>query len=160
MSLWIFNVVFISIIYTMAKNKEKPMSFYTGRAGSWSRRQLGLIDTAIEKIENSNFIVRYFNKDSLNMLKKQKQYIKTMIEKEKGFVEYKRIQGASSPADIVKANKALERQLKAWEEIRYVSRKEENHKARKVRSDKGKTHNYKRKVLKANELKPRRLFYD
>lgn len=148
----------------MAKNKEKPMSFYTGRAGSWSRRQLGLIDTVIEKIENSNILVRYFNRDSLNMLKKQKQYIKTMIEKEKGFVEYKRIQGASSPADIVKANKALEKQLKAWEEIRYVSRKEENRmanksKKRKTRSDKGGKHNWHR-VIKASELKPRRLFYD
>lgn len=144
----------------MAKNKEKPMSFYTGRAGSWSRRQLGIIDTAIEKIENSNFIVRYFNKDSLDMLRKQKQYIKTMIEKEKWFVEYKRLQGTPNKVEIVKANKALEKQLKAWEEIKYVSKKEENHKARKTRSDKGKTHNYKRKVLKSNELKHRRLFYD
>ncbi len=148
----------------MAKNKEKPMSYYTGRAGSWSRRQLAVIDTAIEKIESSNIIVRYFNRNSLNVLKKQKQYIKTMINKEKDFVEYKRIQGASSPADIVKANKALEKQLKAWEEIRYVSRKEENRmtnksKKRKTRSDKGGKHNWHR-VIKASELKPRRLFYE
>ncbi len=143
----------------MAKKKELPMSYYTGRAGSWSRRQLCAIDTAIERIENSNFIVRYFNRDSLNILKKQKQYIKTMINKEKDFVEYKRLQGTPNQVEIVKANKALEKQLTAWEDIKYVSRKEENHKARKTRSDKGKKHNWHR-VIKASELKPRRLFYD
>ena len=143
----------------MARKKEKPMSYYTGRAGSWSRRQLGVIDTAIEKIENSNFIVRYFNRNSLNVLKWQKQYIKTMINKERDFVEYKRLQGTPNQVEIVKANKALEKQLKAWEDIKYVSRKEENHKARKVRSDKGGKHNWHR-VIKASELKPRRLFYD
>lgn len=143
----------------MAKKKEKPMSYYTGRAGSWSRRQLGVIDTAIEKIENSNFIVRYFNRDSLNILKWQKQYIKTMINKEKDFVEYKRLQGTPNQVDIVKANKALEKQLSAWEDIKYVSRKEENHKTRKTRSDKGGKHNWHR-VIKASELKPRRLFYE
>ena len=154
----------------MAKNKEKPMSYYTGRAGSWSRRQLGVIDTAIEKIENSNFIVRYFNRNSLNVLKWQKQYIKTMINKERDFVEYKRLQGTPNQVEIVKANKALEKQLTAGEDIKYVSRREENHIAnkprkRKPRSDKWKTHNYKRRntLLKAEEVinvKPRRLFYD
>ena len=145
----------------MVRKKEMPMSYYTGRAGSWSRRQLAVIDTAIEKIESSNIIVRYFNRDSLNVLKKQKQYIKTMINKEKDFVEYRRLQGAPNQVDIVKANKALEKQLEAGESIKFVSRKEENHaRQRKVRADKWKSHNWKPKVIKASEMKPRRLFYE
>jgi intein-encoded DNA endonuclease-like protein len=50
------------------------------------------VEQTIANIENSNFVVRYFNKGSLDMLKKQQQYIKVMIEKEKAFVEYRRLQ--------------------------------------------------------------------
>lgn len=135
-----------------------------GNAGSWSRRQLAKVEQTIANIENSNFVVRYFNKGSLDMLKKQQQYIKVMIEKEKAFVEYRRLQWTPNQADIVKANKALEKQLKAGEDIKYVSRKEENRIAnkpkRRTRSDKWKSHNWAPRVLKASELKPHRLFYE
>lgn len=154
----------------MARRKEKPMSYYVGRAGSWSKRQLNTLEVAIDKIENSNFLVRYFNRESLDLLKKQKQYVKVMLQKERAFVEYKKLQGTPNQVEIVKANKALEKQLTAWEDIKYVSKREENQIAnkprkRKVRADKWKTHNYKRKnaFLKAEEVinvKPRRLFYD
>lgn len=154
----------------MARRKEKPMSYYVGRAGSWSKRQLNTLEVAIDKIENSNFLVRYFNRESLDLLKKQKQYVKVMLQKERAFVEYKKLQGTPNQVEIVKANKALEKQLTAWEDIKYVSKREENQIAnkprkRKVRADKWKTHNYKRRntLLKAEEVinvKPRRLFYD
>jgi hypothetical protein len=67
--------------------------------------------------------------------------------------------------EIVKANKALEKQLTAGEDIKYVSKKEENRlantpKKRRTRSDKWKSHNWKPKVMKASEMKPRRLFYE
>lgn len=145
----------------MEKKKEFPISYYTGRAGSWTKRQLNIVDNYINKIESSNFIVRRFNKDSLSLLKQQKQYMKTMLSKEQELVALRTMTWQPTPTEIVKANKALEKQIKAGEEIKYVSKKEENHKRqRRVRSDKWKTHNYKRKVLKSSELKPRRLFYD
>ena len=154
----------------MARRKEKPMSYYVGRAGSWSKRQLNTLEVAIDKIENSNFLVRYFNRESLDLLKKQKQYVEVMLQKERAFVEYKKLQGTPNQVEIVKANKALEKQLTAGEDIKYVSKREENQIAnkprkRKVRADKWKTHNYKRRntLLKAEEVinvKPRRLFYD
>jgi hypothetical protein len=97
----------------MARRKEKPMSYYVGRAGSWSKRQLNTLEVAIDKIENSNFLVRYFNRESLDLLKKQKQYVKVMLQKERAFVEYKKLQGTPNQVEIVKANKALEKQLTA-----------------------------------------------
>lgn len=107
--------------------KKRTMEYYTSRAGSWSKRQLTMVVDTIERLESKNFLVRYFNKESLNTLKQQKRYIEAMIKKEQGFVEYKKLQGENSPSEIVKANKALEKQLKAGEDIKYVSKREENH---------------------------------
>lgn len=147
------------------KKKKDTIEGRVNKAARGSKQQLALINKAIETIESKNFIVRWFSKDSLDILKRQRNYIKQQIKREQWFVFYKANTWYPTSTEIVKANKALEKQLKAGEDIKYVSKREENRlantpKKRKTRSDKGKTHNYKKKTLKASELKPRRLFYD
>ena len=155
----------------MAKKQRKDsIEGRVNKAARGSKQQLALVNKAIETIESKNFIVRWLSKDSLDILKRQKNYIKTQIKREQWFVYYKAVNWYPTSTEIVKANKALEKQLAAGEDIKYVSRKEEYHtanrpKKRKTRSDKWKTHNYKRRntLLKAEEVmtvKPRRLFYD
>lgn len=155
----------------MAKKQRKDsIEGRVNKAARGSKQQLALVNKAIETIESKNFIVRWLSKDSLDILKRQKNYIKAQIKREQWFVYYKAVNWYPTSTEIVKANKALEKQLTAGEDIKYVSRREENHmanraKKRKPRSDKWKSHNYKRRntLLKANEVitnNPRSLFYN
>lgn len=147
------------------KQRKDTIEGRVNKAARGSKQQLALINKAIDTIESKNFIVRWLSKDSLDILKKQKAYIKTQIKREQWFVYYKATNWYPTSTEIVKANKALEKQLTAGEDIKYVSKKEENRlantpKKRRTRSDKWKSHNWKPKVMKASEMKPRRLFYD
>lgn len=103
----------------------KPWQFSCGRTASDSGRKLAIVNRTIEEIENSNFIVRFFNKKSLTVLKQQKSYIERQIEKEKNLVkEIHLLKGAHDEVDnIVKENKKLSKEIKKWKEVRYVSKK-------------------------------------
>ena len=146
----------------MVRKKSKDtIEGRVNKAARGSKQQLALINKAIDTIESKNFIVRWLSKDSLDILKRQRNYIKQQIKREQWFVFYKANTWYPTSTEIVKANKALEKQLTAGEDIKYVSKKEENHaRQRRVRSDKWKSHNWKPKVIKASEMKPRRLFYE
>lgn len=96
---------------------------------SWSYRNLHNVEEAIDKIENSNFIKRYFCKDSLQTLKEQKEFIERTIKKEREFVAFKELSKlhSSEVPNIIKENKALTRQITRGKMTGYISKREENH---------------------------------
>jgi len=96
---------------------------------SWSYRNLHKVEEAIEKIENSNFIKRYFCKDSLQVLKEQKEFVERTIKKEREFVAFKELSRmhSSEVPNIIKENKALTKQITRGKMTGYISKREENH---------------------------------
>ena len=99
---------------------------------AWNYRTLHKVEEAIEKIENSNFIKRFFNKDSLNVLKEQKVFIERSIKREREFIAFKELSKlhSSEVPNIVKENKALTRQISRGKMTWYISKREENHNKR------------------------------
>ena len=71
------------------KQRKDTIEGRVNKAARGSKQQLALINKAIDTIESKNFIVRWLSKDSLDILKKQKAYIKTQIKREQWFVYYK-----------------------------------------------------------------------
>ena len=96
---------------------------------SWSYRNLHKVEEAIEKIENSNFIKRYFCKDSLQVLKEQKEFVERTIKKEREFVAFKELSRmhSSEVPNIIKENKALTKQITRGKMTGYISKREDNH---------------------------------
>lgn len=96
---------------------------------SWSYRNLHKVEEAIEKIENSNFIKRFFCKDSLQTLKEQKEFIERTIKREREFVAFKELSKmhSSEVPNIIKENKALTKQITRGKMTGYISKREENH---------------------------------
>jgi hypothetical protein len=76
----------------MAKKQRKDsIEGRVNKAARGSKQQLALVNKAIETIESKNFIVRWLSKDSLDILKRQKNYIKAQIKREQWFVYYKAV---------------------------------------------------------------------
>jgi hypothetical protein len=71
------------------KQRKDTIEGRVNKAARGSKQQLALINKAIDTIESKNFIVRWLSKDSLDILKKQKAYIKAQIKREQWFVYYK-----------------------------------------------------------------------
>lgn len=94
---------------------------------AWSYRQLNKVDSLINKLEKANFVKKYFNKESVELLKEQKKFIERCIEKEKELWKFKDESKFHKSVDnIVKVNKRLEREIAKWTNVGYTSRREEN----------------------------------
>lgn len=95
---------------------------------TWSYRQLNKVDSLIEKLEKSNFVKKFFNRECLILLKEQKKFIKRSIEKE---IESWTIKEESKfhkgVNNIVKENRRLEKEILRSGEVNYISKRELNH---------------------------------
>ena len=105
----------------------KPWMFNAWRTASDSGRKLASVKKAINELENSNFIVKFFNKKSLMVLKEQKLYIERQIKKEVDMAtEIHLLKWAHGPVDnIVKENKSLTRNINRSRDVAFSSKKEE-----------------------------------
>lgn len=99
---------------------------------AWNYRTLHKVEEAIEKIENSNFIKRFFNRESLDILKEQKVFIERSIKRERDFIAFKELSKlhSSEVPNIIKENKALTNQITRGKMTGYISKREENHNKR------------------------------
>ena len=99
---------------------------------SWSYRNLHKVEEAINKIENSNFIKKFFCREPLKALKEQKDFIERTIKKEREFIAFKELSRmhSSEVPNIVKENKSLTKQISRGKMTGYISKREENHKNR------------------------------
>lgn len=94
---------------------------------TWSYRKLNEVNKAIESLENSNFIKRYFNKESLAMLKEYRKYIERSIKREEEAWVFKELSKmhSSEIENIVKENKSLSKEINKANEVEYISKKEQ-----------------------------------
>lgn len=102
----------------------------TSTKGYWIDwyRQLAKIDRLLNRLENSNFIKKYFNRDAINLLKEQRKYVERSIVKHRELWVMKEDSRFSRPVEnIIKENKSLSREITRWVSTNYLSKREANH---------------------------------
>lgn len=91
-------------------------------------RQLAKIDKLLDKLESSNFVKRYFNRDAINLLKEQRKYVERSIVKQKELWVMKEDSKFIKPVEnIIKENKSLSREIAKGTNTNYLSMREANY---------------------------------
>lgn len=90
--------------------------------------QLRKVEKMIDKLENANFVKKYFNRDCISLLKEQKKFIEKAIKRQEELGILKEDSKFSKPVDnIVKENHRLTKEISKPIDVNYTSRREANH---------------------------------
>lgn len=89
--------------------------------------QLRKVEKLINKLENANFVKKYFNRESISLLKEQKKFIEKAIKKQEELGVLKEDSKFSKPVEnIVKENHSLTKEITKATDVNYTSKREMN----------------------------------
>lgn len=112
-----------NILYNAKKDGTTSVKGYATQ----SYVQLRKVERMINKLENANFVKKYFNRECISLLKEQKKFIEKAIKKQEELGILKEDSKFSKPVEnIVKENTRLSKEITKSNDITYTSKREMN----------------------------------